>query len=126
MNATGRVQRPSRRRGPPIVSRTPAHQICERTVTGGAPAGMCIGQPKSFIAPEIRKIQAVTMRSRARMYGAGGCQGWVTVLRDIVPPVKGVECRVASVGERVHASYSTGGAAFDPHNPIPNTPHRPI
>src|SRR5438132_4878268 len=68
--ATGRVNRPTRSKGPPTVSRTPAIQASDHNGAVAPLGGMPIGKAKSFIEPARRKMNARKILSTLRRRGA--------------------------------------------------------
>src|SRR5215204_5762164 len=69
MSATGLVNRPANSSPPPTTSSTPPIQTCD-SIGGGPPAGIAIGQPKSFIVPACTNRNAATILSTLCRYPA--------------------------------------------------------
>src|SRR5437879_199673 len=68
--ATGRVKRPSSKKAPPTVSRTPAIQNSDSGVAVAPVGGIPIGKANSFMVPAWKKMKAVMMRSVLSSRGA--------------------------------------------------------
>src|SRR3989442_7366447 len=79
----GRVKRPSSRKGPPTVSRTPAIQNSDSGVAVAPLGGIPIGEAKSFIVPACMKMDAGRMRSTLSSPG-GPLAHFVTTLGAVL------------------------------------------